>query len=171
VGAKLATWLQVIGNFGLILGLVLVAVQIKQSSDLARVQMGHDGWLALMAIRHSEMGENPQFVIAKMRRDPESLTDAELVAADHYFQNHVTNNLGRVEYVNDAGLDLWSEEMLARGTVDLLSDRIGLAWWDLNSRGVAEWAPRVAARVDQLLSGREIPELSYYEKLRNRIEQ
>ena len=45
MAAKLATWLQVFGNFGLILGLVLVAIQIKQSSDLARVQMGHDAWL------------------------------------------------------------------------------------------------------------------------------
>ena len=170
MGAKLAMWLQVIGNFGLILGLMLVAVQIKQASDLARVQMGHDGWLALMAIRQGEMGENPQFVIAKMRLNPEALTDAELVAVDHYLQNNVLHNLGRIEYVNDAGLDLWSEEVLARNTADLLSGRTGRAWWDLNSRSVAEWAPRVAAKVDELLSGREVPERSYFEKLRYRIE-
>jgi hypothetical protein len=36
---KLVNWLQVLGNFGLIAGLVLVAIQIQQNTDITRAQM------------------------------------------------------------------------------------------------------------------------------------
>lgn len=78
MATKVAAWLQVLGNFGLILGLVLVAVQIKQGSDLARVQMGHDAWLLNSEEQYALMGENPQAVLAKIWLDSEFLTDEEL---------------------------------------------------------------------------------------------
>ena len=43
---KILGWLQATGNIGLIVGLVLVGVQINQSTQIAKLQMTHDGWLA-----------------------------------------------------------------------------------------------------------------------------
>jgi hypothetical protein len=40
---KLANWLQILANLGLIAGLVLVAVQIKQNTDTTKAQMISDG--------------------------------------------------------------------------------------------------------------------------------
>ncbi len=39
---RLNSWLQIASNFGLIFGLVLVAVQIQQTRDLTRLQMKLD---------------------------------------------------------------------------------------------------------------------------------
>jgi hypothetical protein len=61
---------------------VLVALQMKQASDLTRVQMGNDAWMNNTSFNQARMGENPQAVIAKTRGKWESLSDAELVA-DH----------------------------------------------------------------------------------------
>ncbi len=37
--SRLNHWLQVSANIGIVLGLVLVGVQLKQNSDLTRIQM------------------------------------------------------------------------------------------------------------------------------------
>ncbi len=47
--ARITAWLQVVGNFGLIIGLVLVAIQINQNSNLSRAQLAHDAWLSSAA--------------------------------------------------------------------------------------------------------------------------
>jgi len=170
MAGKLATWLQVIGNFGLILGLVLVAIQIRQSSDLARVQMGHDAWLLEYQLQWALMGENPQAVLAKIRLDSDSLTDEELVAADSYFQGHAFS-AKRVEYVIDAGLDLYSEETLAQNFAPQFSSRVGLAWWALNRDAVAADAPRFRQRIDELLAMDALDAPTYHERFRAEIEK
>jgi hypothetical protein len=170
MAGKLAAWLQVIGNFGLILGLVLVAIQIRQSSDLARVQMGHDAWLLEHQLQWALMGENPQAVLAMIMLDSESFTDEELVAADSYFQG-LTSIVKRVEYVNDAGLNLYSEETLAHNTAPLLSNRVGSAWWSLNRDAVAEDAPRFRERIDELLAMDALDAPTYHERFRAEIEK
>jgi hypothetical protein len=170
MAGKLAAWLQVIGNFGLILGLMLVAIQIRQSSDLARVQMGHDAWLLEYQLQWALMGENSQAVLARIRLDSESLTDEELVAADSYFQG-LAFSAKRVKYVNDAGLNLYSQETLAQSLARLLSNRVGLAWWALNRDAVAADAPRFRDRIDELLAMDALDAPTYHERFRAEIEK
>ncbi len=167
MAAKLAAWLQVLGNFGVILGLVLVAVQIKQSSDLARVQMGHDAWIMNSQLEFGLLGENPQAVLARIWIDSEPLSDEDLVAADRYFTG-LTFHAKRVAYANDAGLNLYSEETQASGIAQLFSNRVGRAWWALNRDAVAADAPRFRDRMDELLT---IDAPNYYERLRAEIEK
>ena len=168
MGDKLAVWLQVIGNFGLIVGLALVGFQIRQSSELARVQMGHDAWLLSWELAEGMMGENPQAVLAKTWFEPEALTDEELVAADSYFWG-VALDVKRVEYVNDAGLDLYSEEVHAEGTANSLASPVGRAWWALNKDNVAAEAPRISERIDELLANGSLVSPKYYKQLRAEI--
>ena len=170
MGDKLVAWLQVIGNFGLILGLVLVGIQIKQNSDLTRVQTGHDAWLFGQGLAEARMGENPQTVLAKMWLDPESLSDEELVAAENFLFG-VSLNVRRVEYMTDSGIDQYSEELIALDSANALASSVGRAWWALNRAAVAIEAPRISDRIDGLLAGAPLRSASYYKQLRADIKR
>ncbi len=164
---RLAGWLQVLGNLGLVLGLILVGVQIKQNSDLTRAQIGHDAWLQNSNWELAQMGESPHIVLAKIWFDPKSLSDEELVAADHYFHSWAVH-MKRVEYSNDAGISLYSEELIAQSATTVLENRIGRAWWNLNREAVSLDAPRTAARIDEILTSPASASAAqaYYQRLR-----
>jgi hypothetical protein len=80
--SRVGNWLQIIGNLGLVIGLVLVAVQIKQNNDLAKAQLLSDGWLAVMQRQTALFGENPAASIARGSVTPDQLTDEDLVVLD-----------------------------------------------------------------------------------------
>jgi hypothetical protein len=48
-----------VANLGVLVGLLLVAVQISQSTDIARAQLANDYYLADMQLELSMMGESP----------------------------------------------------------------------------------------------------------------
>ena len=52
-------WVQIVSNFSLLIGMVLVAVQINQSSNIARAQLAHDAWLNSTGELYAVVGENP----------------------------------------------------------------------------------------------------------------
>lgn len=60
--AHLNSWLGIAANVGVVVGLVLVAVQIRQNSNLTRAQVANDWFLADMQLELSMMGENPAAV-------------------------------------------------------------------------------------------------------------
>ena len=78
-------------------------------------------------------------------------------------------NVKRVEYVNDSGLDLYSDDAHAAGTVSSLASPVGRAWWALNRDGVAAEAPRISARIDEALAERSLKSPTYYQQLRAEI--
>jgi hypothetical protein len=75
---KVGAWLQIIGNFGLLAGLVLVAVQINQSNSLARASHASVMFEEETANWRAQMGENPSAVFSKAVSDPASLTPEEV---------------------------------------------------------------------------------------------
>ena len=77
-----STWLQILANLGLIVGLVLVAVEIQQTRDLARLQLQLEGTLAFQQVEIAMLGESPAEVWAKSILDPQSLSPAELKIID-----------------------------------------------------------------------------------------
>ena len=71
---QLQIWLQLGSNVGVIIGLILVAVQIKQNSDLTSL-----GLIASATTQETDhlntlLGENPIAVFAKASSNPDELT-------------------------------------------------------------------------------------------------
>ena len=79
---KLNNWLQVIGNLGLIAGLILVAVQLNQTNQIASLQMMHESWLATQEMYMAMAGDNPSESWAKAVFDPEGLSEQDLVVPE-----------------------------------------------------------------------------------------
>ena len=71
---KLNNWLQVSANIGIVLGLVLVGVQLKQNTDLARIQMLNEESQRLVDYELQVIGERGAEVWARSIEDPQNMT-------------------------------------------------------------------------------------------------
>lgn len=147
---KVMGWLQVLGNFGLIAGLVLVGIQINQSSDIARAQMAHDGWLQASQTAMLQVGEDPVPILTKLFNGNHQLTDEELFAANAYYR-HFKIEILRVEQANEIGLEIYPVEPAAEVFIPFFVEGFGRLWWNQNRNSLSLSAPNLTSRIDELL--------------------
>ena len=55
---KLSNWLQIAANVGIVVGLLLVGVQLKQNSDLLKTQLLYDESRRAVDLETLVVGEN-----------------------------------------------------------------------------------------------------------------
>jgi hypothetical protein len=128
--SKINNWLQVAANIGIVLGLVLVGVQLKQNSDLARIQLVYAESQSSIDLELEVVGEQGAAVWAKSIEDPESLTLAEVRIMEALLWGFAENLRGTYRL---AELGLLEEEDWRRRVESevtfYLSDRYSIAWW------------------------------------------
>ncbi len=56
---RLNSWFTLTANIGVIAGLILVAVQINQNTQIAKAQITNDYYLADMELELAMMGDDP----------------------------------------------------------------------------------------------------------------
>ncbi|MCZ6655856.1 MAG: hypothetical protein O7C67_01035 [Gammaproteobacteria bacterium] len=129
---KIANWMQIFGNLGLLVGLILIALQINQATYLVRSQLVSDQYSDRMAARGAMMGENPADTFAKAVVEPEQLTDAELVVMDAWMTREISY-WRRVKLLTDSGVyppEVWQQHSTE---VDYaLASKFGRTWWTLS---------------------------------------
>lgn len=145
---KLGRWLTLAANFGVIAGLILVAVQINQNTQITKAQMANDYFLADMALELAMMGENPAASWNRAVYAPNDLTTEDAVVLDRYF-NYGLVQIHRLQEMDRMGMayDGWQERF------DYLSwhlgNEAGRRWWE----GVREdYSPEFRERVDGILA-------------------
>ena len=131
--SKLGNWLQIVGNAGLIVGLVLVAVQVRQNTEIAKAQIVNEGWISLINTRHVLMGDNPAASLAKARAR-HALSDEDLEVLNAILEAAFAD-LIRAEYMGDFGFTQMTNELrgrqFARSSLDNPASR---AWWVLRHK-------------------------------------
>jgi len=95
-------WLQLVSNTAIIVGLVVVIFELKQSHDIARTQLIRDDYIAIQSHLIALMGENAAVAVAKARSAPNELTDAEKEVVDTHLLV-LYSQLGSYEYIADTG--------------------------------------------------------------------
>jgi hypothetical protein len=85
------------------LGLVLVAYQIRQDVELTKVQLFSDATSSRKEWNQAMLGSDPMDVVMKPIENPSALTLAELHIMDAYLVGAV-NELRRLELLDAAGL-------------------------------------------------------------------
>lgn len=128
--SKLGNWLQVAANIGIVLGLVMVGVQVKQNSDLTRIQLLYEESRRTVDLESTVVGERGAEVWAKSIEDPENLTLAEVRIMEALLWGFVENLRGTYRLA-ELGL---LEEKDWRSRVEsevsfYLSDPYSRAWW------------------------------------------
>jgi len=128
--SKLNNWLQVAANLGIVLGLVLVGVQLKQNSDLVRIQLLYEESNRAIELETKVVGEQAAEVWAKSIEDPENLTLAEIRIMEALLWSFVeqlrgTHKLAELGLISEAD---WRARVDSEVTF-YLSDRYSIAWW------------------------------------------
>ncbi len=106
---KTSHWLMIIGNFGLLIGVALVVVQIDQNSDLVREQLYQSRWTDRLNWFIAEMGENPAEALQKAVQAPSELTYAEYRVVRAYMLHNVEYQM-RIKAMGERGMfdpDWW----------------------------------------------------------------
>ena len=98
-------WLTLGANIGVVIGLILVAYQIKQDSDLTKAVLFNDHTNSRKDWNQAMMGENPLAIVAKSVEAPDELTLEELMVMDMYLIGAL-NELRRLELLEQAGLEV-----------------------------------------------------------------
>ena len=98
-------WLTLLANIGVMLGLVLVAYQIRQDVELTKVQLFSDATSSRKEWNQAMLGSDPMIVVMKSIENPSDLTLAELHVMDAYLVGAV-NELRRLELLRASGLDV-----------------------------------------------------------------
>lgn len=152
---KLNNWLQVTANIGIVLGLVLVGVQLKQNSDLARMQLLSEESQRLVDFELEVVGERGAEVWAKSIEDPENLTLAEVRIMEALLWGFAENLRGTYRL---AELGLLEEEDW-RTRVDsevtfFLSDRYSRSWWmNYGGHHAASYPEELRNAIDEVIAG------------------
>ena len=101
---RISRWLTLGANIGVVLGLLLVAFQIRQEAELTKMQLFSDHTNARKEWAQAMMGDSPMTVVAKSIERPKDLSLEELLIMDNYFISAL-NELRRYELLRKSGLD------------------------------------------------------------------
>lgn len=150
---KLNKWLQVSANIGIVLGLVLVGFQLRQNSELARIQLLYEESSRMVALETSVIGERGADVWAKSIEAPEDLTLAEIRVMEALLWSFIEQLRGTYRL---AELGLLSEEDWRRRAESevtfQLSDPYSRAWWRSFSDGNTSIPEELRAVVDETIA-------------------
>lgn len=140
-------WLNFLANVGVIAGLVLVAVQINQNSEITKAQIANDYFLADMNLELAMMGDDPASSWVKAVYAPAEIDQLDAAILDRYFNYGVVQILRlREMHELDLAPDDWQERM------DYLSwhlgNEIGRRWWNATK---SDWPADMVQQVDSLL--------------------
>jgi hypothetical protein len=159
---KLNRWLQVSANIGIVLGLVLVGLQLRQNSELTRLQLLYEESNRAIDLETQVVGEQAAEVWAKSLEAPEDLTLAEIRIMEALLWSFVEQLRGTYRL---AALGILSEEdwrSRAESEVTFyLGDRYSRAWWQ-NISSVSSSIPEELRRaVDEVIATDEFTVKSY----------
>ena len=128
--SKLSDWLQIATNLGIIGGLLLVGVQLKQNSDLLKTQLLYEESHRLVELETQVVGERGAEVWAKSIADPLGLELSEQRIMEALLWSFV-EQLRSTRMLAELGL-LEDEEWRLRvrsDTAYYLANDYGRAWW------------------------------------------
>jgi len=134
--SKLSDWLQIAANVGIVGGLLLVGVQLKQNSDLLKTQLLYEESSRLVALETQVVGEIGAEVWAKSISEPQNLSLSEQRVMEALLWSFV-EQLRSTRLLAELGL-LEDEEWKLRVNSDTayyLANDYGRAWWANYSKG------------------------------------
>lgn len=151
--SKLSDWLQIAANTGIIAGLLLVGLQLKQNSDLLKTQLLYEESSRLVDLETQVVGETGAEVWAKSISDPENLNLAEQRIMEALLWSYV-EQLRSTRLLGELGL-LEDAEWKARVRSDTgfyLGNKYGRAWWANFKEGNSVLPPDLIMEIDLRLS-------------------
>ncbi len=149
--SEINSWLTLAANIGVLMGIILVAAQIKQNTEITKAQVANDWFLADMQLELAMMGENPATSWTKAVYAPDELTRQDAAVLDRYF-NYGLVQLQRLQRMNELGMadERWKDRISYLSWH--LGNDVGRRWWTHFKGG---FPAEFAATVDEILERSE----------------
>jgi hypothetical protein len=131
---KVNRMLTLAANAGVLFGLILVAFQINQNTELTRVHITNDYYLADMELELAMMGDDPAGSWIKAVYAPDYLTEKDMAILDRYF-NYGLVQVQRLQKMNELGFadHEWEERIDYLGWQ--FGNEVGRRWWAYSKEG------------------------------------
>lgn len=126
---KLNRWFTMLVNLSVLAGIVLVAVQIQQNTDITKAQMANEYYLLDAQLELTMMGESPAQSLEKAIYFPDELNQEDAVILDRYF-NFGILQLQRIRKMIELGV---ADE-------ELYQERVGYLKWHLGNEAGRRWS-------------------------------
>ena len=126
---KLNRWFTMLVNLSVLAGIVLVAVQIQQNTDITKAQMANEYYLLDAQLELTMMGESPAQSLEKAIYFPDELNQEDAVILDRYF-NFGILQLQRIRKMIELGV---ADE-------ELYQERVGYLRWHLGNEAGRRWS-------------------------------
>ena len=138
-------------NVGVLGGLILVAFQINQNTEITKAQIANDYYLADMQLELAMMGDDPASSWTKAVYTPNDLTNEDAAVVDRYF-NYGLVQIQRLQKMHELGLadEDWENRIGYLGWH--LGNEVGRRWWAYSKEGYSD---DFVQTVDEVLAIRD----------------
>jgi len=141
-------WLELVGSVAVLIGIGLLALELRQTSDITRAELSTGTGSALIEINSQLSTTQLSTTYAKMMETPEDLTTAEMLALNGFYWQ-ITGVFMREVSLKRRGI-FDEDENVIRGVVpQFFANSYAQSWWLSNKRRLP---PRVVLLVEQELA-------------------
>jgi len=168
--SKLNDWLQLAAALGVIIGLVLVAVELRQESNLTRAEMGFEYHGAIEAVHRSLQSETTSRAMAAACENPLEMTMQDHFIVESFFTETWTALFSREYYMQLRGVFVDDLQISVSWVADLMFGcEYGRDWYRVNRQEVFE--PLLPYLDERLESGAHRNRQESLDELEMRIRQ
>ncbi len=129
---KVNSWLTLGANLGVLVGIIFLAAEIRQNSDLARLQFAEDRQTTWQQGELVVFGDSIATVWEKSVLDPESLSLAETRMMDAYLAFQLTNATKVLNLERGGLLAIGATEQHLQTNLAFFFDtHFAKAWWEI----------------------------------------
>lgn len=136
---KLNEWLQLTASIGVIIGLFLIAAELRQSETATRAEMSAILWNADQDVNKSLQNEATSRALQKSVDAPLEMTTQDHIIVNAFNWDVINAYVGRSNSLSAAGILEDNLAFNARLAVEIImGSEYGKAWWEENKIGVPE---------------------------------
>jgi hypothetical protein len=157
-GLNIGDWVQILSALSILIGIVVVVYEIRQTRAVAEAQLITDQSGIVVSARMSVVGEDGARILAKACDEPAELTRAETEVLSAYYRTLLFSLISRMRVPSETGLldevsfgGSWrGQSMGVAGTV--LGTPYGRFWWKgTRDTWVARAYPQLSTIFDDIL--------------------
>ena len=149
---KVNRWLTLGANIGVLIGLALVAFEIRQNSDLMRLQFINDDLLLTAESEVPMLGDDPATIMMKSFETPEDMTYADFRVMDAYLTTKMERLVRRYQLGREGIIDEDSWKTVGFAYEWFFGNKFGRLWWEYEGRQAYSDLPELVEHVDKTVS-------------------
>jgi hypothetical protein len=148
---RLNRWLTLVANVGVLIGLVVLIAELRQSSAIAEAQFYLDQVESNETLEIAMLGDSPAAVWERSVFDPRSLSRADIRVMDAYLSSRLYVWWNMLEMENRGFDEPGATADNIRDSVDFyFGSTFAQAWWK-QERETGNWGDALTAMIDKAI--------------------